>query len=163
MSDDNRGRALDQQVLQHRDAVDVQMIGRLIEQQQVECRCSASASAARLRSPPEVVRARARSHAATDADTHSIGFHAPAFALVAHGCRSGRDRPGRRASVVAPRAGRLLAPPSRSAARPASPASMSSSDRQPGDDLQQRGSSCAIAANQADPLTVLHGQVGAVQ
>ncbi len=60
VGDDDGRRSLDQEFFQRRDAVDVQMVGGLVEQQQVGFNASANASAARLRSPPEVVSGRAR-------------------------------------------------------------------------------------------------------
>ena len=83
VSDDDGGRALEQQVLEQRDAVDVEVVGRLVEQQQLrlqrerECECRALALSARGGAGRDILR---EPEPMQELDEPGLGT--PALALV---------------------------------------------------------------------------------
>ena len=107
VSDDDGGRALEQQVLEQRDAVDVEVVGRLVEQQQLRLQRERERRvphACALR--PRRRRARHPPRARTDAGTRRAGSrHASAGArprsaridLAARGSRAAWPPPAGRA------------------------------------------------------------------
>ena len=84
MRDHDRRRALQQQLFERRDAVDVEMIGRLVEQQQVglQARARERAPRACARRRTRVCGAALRVEAEAMQEFHEPRFDAPALALV---------------------------------------------------------------------------------
>ena len=162
--DDDAGDVPLQQLFERLDAVDVEVVGGLVEQHEVGRRCAnASASAARLRSPPE-----------TDAGAAS-GF-------TEKRCRNSLSRASRRPQLRARRAcsrSRHAAPAIRAGFRPAAapaPAPrcamietrpalhFAGIERKRAEQrAQQRGLAGAVAPDETDAIAGLDGERRAVE
>ncbi len=160
--DDDGGGPVEQQLLEPLDAVDVEVIGRLVEQQQLrfqrerrrERRTLALAAGQSATAPP---RHRGR----TDA---GIRPAAPrrASARVRH--RARRARPCGRASRTVDPARQLGFLRDRAMRRPAGCLQVAIVQRDAaGDDVEQRRLAGAVAADQADALAGLEAEFGAIE
>ena len=159
--DDDARRHFQQQLFEPLDAVDVEMVGRLVEQQQLGLEREASASAARLRSPPESCSRRA-----LGIEIEAMQEFVQARAAIASGrgrrcrCSAGmhaaRRRQRQQAFAQRGRRGQLAAPAPRTrcAGRRALQLAVVELQRAR-DHPQQRGLAGAVAADEADALAGL--------